>query len=294
MKKELYLIPYSFKSVKMTREEQMKAAKEIGFDGLEGVRLDDEGVELLEKYGLKTVNTTLEMKEDGTPDETCLERMKKYCANDIVRIPDPGAMERMRGMFGGNTFKGLPGQFKDFETAKQAAVAANKDARIAAKFGFKTMYHNHTHEFRVDNGEYILDTYLRHSDPNHVMELDVGWALTAGIDPIYFMKKWAGRIGCLHIKSCNWALTPEALGMISPLDPDFEISRDRQAANQAYAESPQGPMELSIIDWAEVIKVAESIGCTTFIIERERLYNDPQDIMGCLKGDHDWIRKCMG
>ena len=95
-------------------------------------------------------------------------------------------------------FKGLPGTFGSYDMAMKAAESKRKEAEIAAKYGFRIYYHNHTHEFRVDHGEYVMDTFLKNTPDNIVMELDVGWALTAGVDVIDFIKKWKGRIGCLH------------------------------------------------------------------------------------------------
>ena len=191
-----------------------------------------------------------------------------------------------------DAFKGMPNNFGTFDTAVEIAERANKFADIAGRYGLKTAYHNHTHEFRVDKGEYLIDTYLRHTRENHVITLDLGWALTAGVDPIYWMKKWPGRIGCLHIKSCNWPIGTEALGMICPNPPlEIGISPDHQHANQQYAEAPQGPIELSICNWREIITTAESIGCHTFIIERERVYNN--DMISCLQNDYDKIRSFM-
>jgi sugar phosphate isomerase/epimerase len=107
------------------------------------------------------------------------------------------------------------------------------------------------------------------------------------------MKKWKGRIGCLHVKACNWAVGPEALGMICPVPPLEEgITRDHQQANQAYAEWVQGPMERNTVDWTEIFETAEAAGCTTFIHERERVYI-PGDIIASVKADFAYIRKCL-
>ena len=292
MSRDLYLMPFSFKSLSLKQEEMFRIVKEIGFDGVEVGILTDEYLELLNKYNLKCVNCSLLQNPDGSISEEYLKRLEQYNQNDIVNIMDPDLMRLLKDRSHG--YRGIPGAFGTFEDAIKAAEKANRIARYVAQYGFKTMYHNHTHEWRVSHGEYIMDTYLRHTDNNHVMEFDVGWALTAGIDPVYWMKRWPGRIGALHIKSCNWVLDPEALGMSCPVPmPEYGLEQDQMDIQQAYAEGPQGPMEKSICDWSEIIRTAEEVGCHTFIIERERIYNEPKDIIACLQGDHDWIRKCM-
>ena len=293
MKLDLYVIPYSFKPLHAEQEEILRLAAEIGFDGVEGGTLTDEYLELLAKYGLKCCNCALPREADGSVSDENLKRLEQYNQSGIVSVQTGDMAEFFRQMQDRSKgYRGIPGAFGTFEDAIAAAEKANEAARIAAQYGFKTMYHNHTHEWRVSHGEYIMDTYLRHSDSNHVMELDVGWALTAGVDPIYWMQRWPGRIGCLHIKSCNWAMDPEALGMTCPVPkPEIGLTQDQQNIQQAYAEGPQGPMEKSICDWGAVIRAALDTGCKIFIIERERIYDG--DIVSCLQADHDHIRKCM-
>ena len=298
MKMNLFVIPYSFKSMELTQEETLKLVSQIGFDGVEGGALTDEYLELLAKYNLKCCNCAMPVEPDGSVSDETLKRLEQYnCSTNVsVQMPRKGDFD-MAAFFAEmmdpvKGYRGIPGAFGTFEDAIEAAHKTDEAARIAARYGYKTTYHNHTHEWRTSHGEYIMDTYLRHSEPNHVMELDVGWALTAGVDPIYWMKKWPGRIGALHIKSCNWVLGPESLGMSCPVPkPEIGLSRDQQNMQQAYAEGPQGPMEKSICDWTEVIRTALDVGCTAFIIERERIYGG--NIIDCLQADHDHIRKCM-
>lgn len=287
---KLYLIPYSLKSIGPSQEDAIRIAKQLGFDGIEGGLLTEEYLELLDRYGMECVNFMLKVEEDGTISDKTLRLFESHAVNRIV------GLTRGDGRWflpdDGKGFRGIPGAFGTFSAAVAAAEKANQDAAIAARYGLCTMYHNHTHEFRTANGEYLMDTYLRHTAENHVMEFDVGWALTAGVDPIYWMQRWRGRIGALHIKSCNWALNPEALGMICPEPPlEIGISKDRQAIQQAYAEGVQGPMDRSICNWTEVIRTAQAVGCDTFIVERERIYDG--DILSCLQADHDHIRACI-
>ena len=59
MNLDLFVIPYSFKSMNLNQEEILKLAAQIGFDGVEGGTLTDEYLELLAKYGLKCCNCEL-------------------------------------------------------------------------------------------------------------------------------------------------------------------------------------------------------------------------------------------
>jgi sugar phosphate isomerase/epimerase len=301
MKRKFYIIPYSMKSLNLSDDEFMDIVKEIGYDGIElwGV-LTEEYAKKAECRGLEIVHASLPYKNDGTVDEKYVAFIKSKGIQE-VSMQNAEKSQKMRAMFQElmNTdnqnfrYKGIPGAFGNYDMALQAAGESRIEAEIAARFGLKIYYHNHTHEYRVDHGEYVMDTFLRNTPDNVVMELDVGWALCAGIDVIAWMKKWAGRIGSLHVKPCNWRIGPEAIGMTCPEPPlDEGITRDHMQANQAFAESPQGPMSLNICDWASIFETAESVGCSTFIHERERIYL-PGDPLACIRADYDYIRNCL-
>ncbi|HAL74790.1 MAG TPA: hypothetical protein DCM45_06855 [Clostridiales bacterium] len=190
-------------------------------------------------------------------------------------------------------YRGIPGAFGTYDMAMRAAEQGQREAAIASRYDLKVIYHNHTHEFRIDHGDYVLDTYLKNTPDTVMLQLDVGWALCAGVDLITWMRKWPGRIESLHVKPCNWVIGPEALGMTCPLPlNDLGITRDHLQANQAYAESPQGPMELNIVDWTSIFNTADDMGCTTFIHERERIYISG-DILACIREDISRLRACL-
>lgn len=65
--------------------------------------------------------------------------------------------------------------------------------------GLPLSYHNHYHEFEGSAGEYPLDTYF-HALPGVGMELDTYWCAYAGVDPIAYMERNAGRLRHIHIK----------------------------------------------------------------------------------------------
>jgi sugar phosphate isomerase/epimerase len=60
-------------------------------------------------------------------------------------------------------------------------------------------YHNHSHEFHQYDGQYALDIFFSHAD-GVVAELDLGWVLHAGVDPVAYMQKYSGRVPTVHIK----------------------------------------------------------------------------------------------
>ncbi len=74
--------------------------------------------------------------------------------------------------------------------------------------GITLCYHNHETECREENGETALDV-LFGSCPNLSLELDVGWAQFAGLDPVELMRKYRDRIRLLHLKDIRGDASPE-------------------------------------------------------------------------------------
>jgi sugar phosphate isomerase/epimerase len=51
---------------------------------------------------------------------------------------------------------------------------------------------------------------MSNTDPNLVkIELDVGWLATAGVDPVAYLRKYAGRVIACHLKDYDPAITSD-------------------------------------------------------------------------------------
>jgi len=81
--------------------------------------------------------------------------------------------------------------------AEQFNIIGAKVSAAGLKFG----YHNHTMEFHKTDGVVPYDELLRLTDPAHVtMEMDCGWVVVGGGNPIEYLKKYPTRISMLHVK----------------------------------------------------------------------------------------------
>ena len=93
----------------------------------------------------------------------------------------------------------------DIQTAEDAAKAGVFLDKCALKFqeaGIPFAYHNHAHEFFPVEGKFLLE-YMMENAPHLGIELDVYWAAFAGVDPIAFIQKHAGRFPLLHLKEID-------------------------------------------------------------------------------------------
>ena len=60
-------------------------------------------------------------------------------------------------------------------------------------------YHNHHVEFMRVDGVVPYDYLMSNTDPKLVkIELDVGWLATAGVDPVTYLRRHAGRVIACH------------------------------------------------------------------------------------------------
>jgi sugar phosphate isomerase/epimerase len=67
--------------------------------------------------------------------------------------------------------------------------------------GMRFAYHNHTPEFRAENGVVFYDELMRSTDPAKVtMEMDCGWVMVAGKNPTDYLTRYPKRISMLHVK----------------------------------------------------------------------------------------------
>jgi sugar phosphate isomerase/epimerase len=88
------------------------------------------------------------------------------------------------------------------DEAKRTAELANRIGDSAHRAGLQFTYHNHNFEFADTGGGAIgYDLLLRETDPQLVkFEIDCGWMIFAGHDPVAYFKKYPHRFPMLHIK----------------------------------------------------------------------------------------------
>ena len=67
--------------------------------------------------------------------------------------------------------------------------------------GIRFGYHNHTGEFRAIDGVVAYDELLRLTDPAKVtMEMDCGWVIVGGGNPVDYLTRYPARFSMLHVK----------------------------------------------------------------------------------------------
>ena len=128
----------------------------------------------------------------------------------------------------------------DVDAIVERVVAA---ARIAdeAELGFA--YHNHDFEFRTGLWDRLLAAGIAH-------ELDVGWAMAAGRDPVTVLGDIAGRCPLVHAKDM------------------------RRRADGSWEDVIVGDGDG---DWPAIVEAATAAGATHLIVELDNPSEHPVD-----------------
>lgn len=133
---------------------------------------------------------------------------------------------------------------------RRAADLFNAKGQALRREGVKLAYHNHNPEF-VPFGETSgLAILLEHTDPKAVsFEMDVGWVVAAGHDPVVLLRAYPGRFRLMHVKD---------------IAPSHQVN--------TVIRSDTTEVGSGIIDWKRVLTAAVASGVKHFSVEQEPPY----------------------
>lgn len=124
----------------------------------------------------------------------------------------------------------------------------NQIGALLEKSGMRFAYHNHNHEFTSYGGVVAFDELLRRTDPKLVaFEMDCGWVVAAGYDPVNYLEKFPERIQMLHVKDEKAGFKPSTG---KDAGPTTEIGR-------------------GVVDWKRVFTAAKFAGVRHYFVEQE-------------------------
>ncbi len=98
----------------------------------------------------------------------------------------------------------LPSEGQTIENYQKVADSFSRAAQDCKKSNIVFGYHNHEYEFEKVNGQVLYDILLDKTDPKLVtMELDLGWVIASGNDPVAYFEKYPGRFPLWHLKDMD-------------------------------------------------------------------------------------------
>ena len=131
--------------------------------------------------------------------------------------------------------------------------------------GLAVGYHNHFGEFfDLGDGRSGIEILLAQASPKTIFELDVGWAVAAGADPIAVLKAHPTRFKALHVKD-----------MVTSTAPGSVIGHRTVAVGGGTT------------DWKAVLGAATRVGATTWFVELEPPFEKPR--LELLKTSIDYL-----
>ena len=153
------------------------------------------------------------------------------------------------------------------EEAKHTAEFVNRVGAAAKRAGLQYVYHNHDFEFADQGGGAIgYDVLLRDTDPELVkFEIDCGWMIFAGHDPIAYFTKYPHRFPMIHVK-------------------DFLPTHDKSAgAEMLGAELGRG-----VVDYKPIFAAAKKAGLQHYFVEQEGPFSR-MDPLQAARVDYDYL-----
>lgn len=100
----------------------------------------------------------------------------------------------------------MPTTGQTVDNYQRVADTFSKAGEDCKKSNIVFGYHNHDYEFEKENGQVLYDVLLQKTDPALVqMELDLGWVVVTGNDPLAYFEKYPGRFPLWHLKDMDKA-----------------------------------------------------------------------------------------
>jgi sugar phosphate isomerase/epimerase len=106
----------------------------------------------------------------------------------------------------GNIYLIVPGLGEKWRSStdawRETAATFNEIAANLKPHGMFTGYHNHAIEFKpfTEGGELPWDTFFGNTNPEVIMQFDMGNALHGGAETLPFLTRYPGRAVTVHVK----------------------------------------------------------------------------------------------
>ncbi len=268
-----------------TLPEKLKTISSLGFNAVEllPVDLDNEVDDIkkwLEETGLEVVSVHAKPTED------------------IVR---------KLAALGGKVVIWAGAPFCNKEEAVELAQELDEMAEMAAPYGIKVGYHNHSQEFFMDQGKTLYE-HLVESSKKCYFQLDCGWAMNGGAYPPSLIRRYPNRFICIHVKENAKVQGPgprpasrhdeqegQSFGDVKSMSLEerqkildgFSARINSEEGKKRFDVQCQLGAPESNMDWKEIKNALDEQDFEAFwIVEREGFYDDHDK---CIADDCAWL-----
>lgn len=148
----------------------------------------------------------------------------------------------------------------DYETVLENMRHIGKEAQAR---GIQMLYHNHEFEFEKIDGQYKLEYQFDHLTPAELQaELDTCWVTVSGEDPAAYIRKFAGRCPCVHLKDFYMnGKKPEHMYALIGL-PETE-------AEEGESKMEFRPAGKGMLNVPSILEAAKDAGAQWIIVEQD-------------------------
>ncbi|HZG84810.1 sugar phosphate isomerase/epimerase [Paenibacillus sp.] len=168
------------------------------------------------------------------------------------------------------------------EDWKQIIAFFSEVGAEVKKQGLTFAYHNHAFEFEMNIGEeYVFDAIYSGTSPEAVqVEMDVCWVKYAGVDPLAYIEKYAGRLPLLHLKDFN--RDEDAIRA-------FNEKIEQQIGVNLNLRMVTLELGLGEVPLKEVIAAASDAGVEWLVVEQDFSHQNPP--LQSVENSMNWVKQ---
>jgi sugar phosphate isomerase/epimerase len=135
------------------------------------------------------------------------------------------------------------------------AEAMNQVAAALKPHKMATGYHCHAGEFKKDGDKTFWDLFAERTTSDVILQQDCGWTMTAGYDPVAYVRKYPGRTRTVHFKP---------------------TVRQGETAKKPILGQDS-------VDWRGVYAACQEVGGTEWVVVEQEYYPDGKSPMDCTR-----------
>jgi sugar phosphate isomerase/epimerase len=231
-------------------EGTLRKVKAMGYDGVElaglyGNKPAAEIKRICDEVGLEPISAHIALELMEEDPEGMLSHCKQIGCKQVV-IPFL-CKERRPGT-------------ENFSVVPESAYVLGN---ICKSMGLLLAYHNHEFEFMMLDGKYALDV-LYDSVPADLLQvqLDTCWAKVAGVDPVAYIKKYAGRAYTVHLKDFVGQQQDNMYALLG----DKDDTQKQGGDNEPFGLRPVGYGKQN---FPAILQASEEAGIEWLIVEQD-------------------------
>jgi sugar phosphate isomerase/epimerase len=209
-------------------EKTIREVAKIGFEGVEFA-----GYYGWDAHKLKALLDEVGLQAIGS--HVGIDAMKTNLAQEIETILTLGAKYLICPY-------SMPADRHDAAQWQELFAFFEQVGRETAKRGITFLYHNHDFELTLKiNDELVFDALFQSTSKQLVqVEMDICWVQYAGLDPVSYIGKYAGRLPAVHMKD----FSKDAEGKIITL----ELGQGLVALDQVISAAKKASVEWLVVE----------------------------------------------